>query len=312
MTTSDTCFVRQSSVDSVVINRTPDTEPVTPPAAPLVSGLKAGYCSNAGVQVATVTNMPAASGGVMVKAKVDNGVVAVGTDGRISLSVSSLSVGTHTLSVVFANSAGADTATASFLIYASTTPVVHVSSNSTAVNGPSQQVTLSASAVLGGGSAPLYTFAKDAGFSAIVQAESPVNTITLNGSSLAMGNNLFFVRMKSSDSCSTAQYAVDSIVIVHNAGSGGLVDMDHPDQIINVGPNPFVRKITITGLQPDKSYGISLVNRDGKEMIFLHVKGQQQSDLTTGDLNQGIYYLRVYDESSHRVIGSVVLLSAPH
>ena len=131
--------------------------------------------------------MPAADSGVTVTASLDGAAVTISGTGGITIQPATLAVGAHVLAVVFTNQAGADTATASFRIDSAVTPVVELTSNPASLSTTTQQVMLMATDLSGGGSEPLYTFAKDAGFSAVIQAESAGDSVALPVSTLAAG-----------------------------------------------------------------------------------------------------------------------------
>lgn len=187
------------------------------PPAPQISGLGSDYCQNAAAQQVTITNMPANGSGITVTGTLDGQAVTVAAGGVITLQPQTLAVGTHNLAVIFSNAAGADTTSASFKVDAPATPVVSLSADPSTVSGATQQVVLTATDVSGGGTQPLYTFARDAGVMNIVQAESTTSTVTISASSLAVGNNVFYVRMRTSDTCYTTQTGMDSVVVVVTA-----------------------------------------------------------------------------------------------
>lgn len=283
---------------------------VLPPVAPRISGLATEYCGNAGAQTIIVTNMPSPADSIIVSAQVDRSPVTVGVDGRLSIQPAALSVGSHVLRVIFSNRGGADTTVSNFNINPAVAPAVKLSSNTQSVSGSSGTVTLTASVLSGGGDRPSYLFSRNRSFSSILQPEGSVNSITLDGSSLQEGNNVFFVRLTTSDTCYVSPYGIDSITIVRTQSGGGLIDPDNPGQPIAIGPNPFAGKLTITGLMTTGSYGITLVDRNGQEIVVQHVQGQQETTLITGRLSGGLYFLRLVNEKKGRLIGSVRLLFA--
>jgi hypothetical protein len=312
MRTSDTCYAVQTGVDSVVVVLQADTgvgPPVTPPGAPQLSGLESAYCGSAAAQTVTITNMPGT--GATVRATLDGQAVAVASNGVFSINPSVLAAGAHSLSVIFANSAGADTTVQTFGVYAAATPVVVLGSDLTSVDATVPTVVLTAHAAAGGGPAPQYTFASDSGFAHVLQTEGPSASLTVWVSSLAVGKNTFYVRMATSDSCYTAQTAVASVAVtlVPPASGVHLIDMDNPGQPIFVGPNPFNGSVILEGLMSMKSYSVSLMDGMGQEIVRMQVEGQQQAVLYTDAGKTGVYFLRLYDETKNRVIGYVKLLA---
>jgi|GEM_PF-877132 len=303
MSTSDTCYSSSSGVDSVAVFR----EEVLP-SSPQVNGLRSGYCSNAEAVTIAIVNMPMAADSITVAAQLDGKVLPVAGDGRLLIQPGSLAAGMHVLTVIFANKAGADTAKLNFNIAPVVTPVVKLVSSTQTAGGSSPVAMLTAVPVSGGGADPLYAFSKNPAFTDLLRNEAETNTITLDGSILSTGNNVVYVRMKTSDTCYTAVYAVDSVTVVRLPASGGLIDPDYPNAPIAAGPNPFAGRITITGLQASKSYSVGIIDRNGQELVRQHIQGQQESVLVTGQLPNGLYFLRLYDEKSGRLIGTAKLL----
>jgi uncharacterized repeat protein (TIGR01451 family) len=304
MRTSNTCYKIQIGVDSVVVYDTV----VPQPSAPVISGLATDYCQNAGSQQVTVTNMPAAGSGVTVTSKLDGQALTVSAAGTITLQPQALSLGAHTLAVIFTNSAGADTTTAGFQIEQAVTPVVKLAANPARLTVGAVHVELVASDVSGGGKQPLYTFASDAAFRNILQPAGLIDSVLVPASALSLGNNVFYVRMQTSDSCYTAASAIDSVVVTLISDSSGSPGLSVP----TVGPNPFAGEVTIGGLQSNMTYGIDLLSTAGQEVIRMVVQGQTQAVLRAGSLQRGVYYLRIVDLNSGRVLLIMKLLSATH
>ncbi|HTI93257.1 MAG TPA: T9SS type A sorting domain-containing protein [Puia sp.] len=303
MSTSDTCYLSPSGVDSVAVFR----EDALPPS-PQVNGLRSEYCSNADAGTIAIVNMPAAADSIVVTVQLDGRVLTIVGDGRLPIQPGSLPAGAHVLMVVFSDRAGADTTKLNFNIDPIVVPVVKLIGSTQTASGSSPLVTLTAMPISGGGPDPLYTFSKNGAFTDLLRNEGESNTITLDGSVLSTGNNIVYVRMKTSDTCYSSVYATDSITILRLPAGGGLIDPDFPDVTIAAGPNPFAGRITITGLQTSKSYRAGIVDRNGQEMMSQHIQGQQESVLVTGQLSNGLYFLRLYDEKSGRLIGTVKLL----
>jgi hypothetical protein len=279
-----------------------------PPPAPAISGLLTDYCPTAGAQKVRITNIPAPSYQATVTVKVDGNAAAVASDSSFSLRPDTLAAGQHTIMVVFSNATASDTSSWTFRVDVEVTPVVSLGSNITTVTSLTQSVVLTAVNTAGGGGQPLYTFAKDRGFTNLVQGESALASVTVDPSTLQVGNNNFYVRMRTSDNCYSVQTAVDSILIVRSTVTG-LTDVDFPNQEINVYSNPFFGRLHIVGLQSSKSYAVTLVNSNGQIVVRQQVSGQQEAYIETGVQPAGIFLLNVYDEKKGRLIGSVKLLS---
>ena len=303
MRTSDTCYMSQTGIDSVVVYDTV----VTAPVAPQIAGVAAAYCQNAGSQHVNVTNMPGSGSGITVTGDLDGQAFTVSAAGAITLQPQAMTVGAHTLAVIFTNSAGADTTKAVFQIVQAVTPTVKLTANPSLLTATTTKVELIATEVSGGGAQPLFTFAFDAGFVHIVQAPGASDSVSIPVSALANGANVLYVRMQTSDTCYTAATGIDSVVLTltkdSSGGPGGVT-------ALTIGPNPFSGEVTIGGLQANLTYGISLLSTSGQEVIKMVVQGQTQAVLRAGTLQRGVYYLRIVDVNSGRVIMIMKLLSA--
>lgn len=291
----------------------------TPPM-PVVTGLNNQYCQLSGAQKVRIVNIPPVSDSATVTATLDGTVLSVAADSSLSLDPGSIPAGANSLTVIYANRTGADTLVASFQIIAALRPLVTLSSNSASQLA---QVVITATNTANGGSNPTYAWSKDIAFGTVLQAQSPLNTLTIDTIGLPVGNNIFHVRMYSTDTCLIAPYGEDSIVLVRkpDAGQGGgsggaggaakigLVDPEYPGQVISAGPNPFPSQIKVDGLQSAKDYTISLINSDGQETVRVRASGQTSVTLPVTSNSGGIYLLRVYDESGHKVIGYIKMLA---
>jgi len=282
--------------------------PLLPPT-PVIAGLRAGYCNNLGAQKILITNIPAPVYQATVLAYIDNAGYTVGADSSIRIRPDTLAAGLHTFWVIFKNQAGADTVEKNFVIDTAVTPVVDLSSSTTNITSLAQLVVVTASNMIGGGASPLYTFGKNPGFTDLLQGESPLNTVSLDPSALQIGNNVVYVRMRTSDTCHTQETGTDSIVIVRSAVTG-LVDIDFPGQVININPNPFIDNLIIKGLQTIKTYTATLLSSSGQLITRKTVSGQREMTLSTGVIPHGVYLLRIYDGKKGRLIGSATLLQA--
>src|SRR5262249_52079823 len=151
----------------------------------------------------------------------------------------------------------------------------------------------------GGGSNPLYLFARGRGLDTVLQAEGAQNTLTIDPSTLRIGNNEIYVRMKTSDTCYTQQTGIDSILLTRSTVTG-ITDVEFPGQVINATPNPFNDLLIVTGLQTIKTYSLSLVNASGQTIMTQRVEGQSSYIMHLAIPAKGMYYLRVFDETRHR------------
>jgi hypothetical protein len=143
-----------------------------------------------------------------------------------------------------------------------------------------------------------------------LQAQSDSNTMTIAVSSLTAGTNVIYVNMQTSDSCYIALTAQDSIVLINPQGGMPPVDTSSTDGIFLVGPNPFAGDLVISGFNPARSYNVSLLNSVGQVALGQVLQGQKFTALMTASLVPGIYYLRVTDTQTGRVVFSKTLLRA--
>jgi len=91
-------------------------------------------------------------------------------------------------------------------------------------------------------------------------------SVTVGVATLTVGWNVFYVRMRTSDSCTTVSTAMDSVSVVLNepGGSGRMIDLDNPGQPIIAGPNPVRGRLSIYGLM-------------SQELVRQQVEGQTQT-----------------------------------
>ena len=277
-----------------------------PPPAPIVTGLKPGYCSIAGQQKAKITNLPPA-GFTTTNVLLDTTPLPVAADSTFSFDVSALSAGIHILTVSFTNSTGGDTLRYNINITLAVTPNVNVSANITTVVNLTDPVIISATNAAGGGTAPKYTFAKDRAITNILQAEGTANTVTIQPNTLTVGSNWVYVKMKTSDTCYTSQLGIDSIDIERSAVTG-ITDVDFPNQLINVYPNPFAGSIIVNGLNTAKTYTITISNAAGQKIYSQQVTNSRNAVINKAGLQDGKYWLSIYDYKKHILIGTALLI----
>src|SRR4030095_9014929 len=159
----------------------------------------------------------------------------------------------------------------------------------------------------GGGTTPLYTFAKDRTLNTILQSEGSNNILNINPADLQVGDNWIYVRMKTSLTCYTAQTNIDSILLKRDAVTG-IIDVNDPGRVINIYPNPFNRQIIINGLNATKRYEITIVDLNGKQILRKQVQNTSQANLSLRANSAGVYLLNVFDKQKQRLIGSVRLV----
>jgi hypothetical protein len=276
------------------------TPPPAQPAQPTIAGLDSVYCSKAGTAAFTMTNFPDTSGGkTVVTDSLDGAPLAIGTNASCSFA---LSVGTHTMKVTYSNAGGSSSLSQSFRVVAASTPVVGLGASYTTIPNTDSSVTVMASGVSGGGSHPLFTFGLNRSFTPALYGPGVADSVIIDTASLAIGANIVYVRMQTSDSCYTSLNAMDSIVITRTApppgdtgttagGSGNASTVLSPV----VGPNPFRDALTVYGLQSSDTYTISLMNANGKEVARTIVTGVTKTQFITGAVTTGVYMMRIYD-----------------
>ena len=277
-----------------------------PPPTPAVTGIKSAYCRNEGVQKGKIKNFPGAGNGITTIVRLDAVVLPVAADSTFAFDVSAPVPGTHGILVKFTNSSGADSTLYNFNITAAVVPDVNVSANITSVVNLTDPVIITASNADGGGVAPKYTFAKDKAITNILQAEGSAASLTIQPNTLKVGPNWIYVRMKTSDTCYTSQTNIDSIDIERSPITG-LTDVDFPNQVINVYPNPFRNSTTISGLNAGKTYTITINNSAGQKMYSQQISSSRSAVINKPGLQSGKYWLSIYDFKKHTLIGTVSL-----
>ena len=276
---------------------------------PIVNGFINNYCSSVTTQKEKILNIPAALYNATVTAKLDNTTtLTIGADSSFTITPSSLAAGNHKVDVTYSNSSSIKTLTINFSITAVSTPDVNVSANITTIINLTDNVVVTAANASGGGATPKYTFAKDRLFVTILQAEGSSNTLTQTPTSFTVGDNWVYVKMKTSDTCYTAQTNVDSIKIVRSSVTG-ITDVDFPQQLINIYPNPFRQQFLITGLNITKTYLVTLYNIYGQQVFQQQVKQQQTLLVNHINTATGIYLLRIDDVKKQRLIGTAKLVN---
>lgn len=265
------------------------------PDTPLISGIGTAYCTNQGVQQGKIVNVSADGPGVTTTTvRLDNSNLTVATDSTFSFNVDMLQPGMHTIEVTFTNVTGTKTVAYQFSVTAAQTPAVTITASSTNITDLATPVTLTAAST-GSGTNPLYTFARDKGFTNVLQPEGPNAIVIIQPATLAVGDNKIFVRVKTSASCYTKQTNIDSILLRRDAATG-IVDVNDPGQVITVLPNPFSSRLTLKGLNNSKAYSIVLYNSYGQAVYTCEVKNTQVFEMQTARIASGVYWLTIYND----------------
>jgi hypothetical protein len=180
------------------------------------------------------------------------------------------------------------------------TPRVKLTANKLVVSSLQDPVTLTAKVQSGGGTIPRYSFAKDNLFAAIIQAESRDSILTIQPFSLISGDNLFYVKMKTSDSCYTTDHAIDSIVILKN--QSGVIT----DSAMLVTPNPFSSELTIKNIDPTQTIYFQIYDGLGRQ-VFTKSSIGQTTIIIHPDMGSGNYYVIIFNSKMQKA-ASVKLL----
>lgn len=302
MKTSATCYTAQTNVDSIKLYK------LLIPNQPVITGIGTTYCGTASAQKGKITNIPSTDYLSTNTVKLDGTTtLTIAADSTFSITPSALTAGNHSVVITFTNASGSKNATVNFTVTQAVNPDVNVSANITTVVNLTDNVVITATNASGGGTAPLYTFAKDKAMTNIMQAEGISNTLTVQPNTLVVGSNWFYVRMKTSDACFSAQTNIDSIRIDRSSVTG-LIDLDNPTQVINVYPNPFKQSISIGGLNASKSYTITITNMNGQQLYSQQVSGHGSVTINRAILPGGNYWISIYDVKKKRMIGTVPLI----
>ncbi|HVS97257.1 MAG TPA: T9SS type A sorting domain-containing protein, partial [Puia sp.] len=271
---------------------------------PRISGLDSSYCGNQGIQKIKMLNLPDTA--TLVKVTLDNASLSLAPDSSFSFNVGDLAAGSHAIDIIYSNAADSQTLTDSFTVIAAVTPKVKLSSNISTVTNLVDPVIITAANIAGGGSKPLYTFAVDRGFASVLQPEGTANELSINPGTLVVGNNTVYVSMRTSDSCHTASIGLDSLQLVRYATTG-IIDPDFPNQPISCFPNPFGQVITISGLQTNKSYRITIYDNLGEPLYQRELNNSNTLTIALNVLSEGIYWLSIFDNKKNKLIGTMIL-----
>lgn len=291
----------------VQTNKHETTVRLIPVPTPVISGLQLSYCGKQGAQSAKILNLPASTSGITVTAKLDATVLTIAADSTVSFTVSSVAAGTHNFTVTYSTVTDVITTTASIVITAVAAPDVNLSANITNVGNLANSVIVTATNERGGGKNPLYTFAWNNSFTNIIQAESSNNAVSIPASSLSLGDNKVYVKMKTSENCYSALENIDSINIRRDV-STGIIDPESPGQVITVYPNPVHGPVTVYGLITSKTYTFTIVNLQGQAVFSKRVANQSTANINDFKSAAGMYWLTIYDEKNNRTLGTVKLI----
>ena len=301
MRTSESCYTIQTSVDSIKLVK------ILPPVEPTISGLSAEYCNTMGAQYGKITNLPATGSGITVEVKLDATVLPVAADSTFTIVPYALSSGAHSVTVKYTNLAGSKTTTHNFTNVAAIMPDVNVSASITNIVNLTVPVIVTATNAAGGGAGPLYTFGKNRDFTALWQAEGSSNTLTITPSTLTVGDNWIYVRMKSNALCISNDIGIDSIKLTRDM-STGITDPDNPGKVISLYPNPFNKQVFISGLSAGKIYVITLTNLNGQLIHQSKISNRTNAELLLPIDKAGTYLLSIHDEKKKLSLGTIKII----
>jgi hypothetical protein len=291
----------------VITNTHQTTITVAEMQAPLISGLNNSYCQSLGQQKIRINNLPASGSGTTTVAKLDNASLTIAADSTFMINPSQLAVGAHTLNITFTGTSASKAVETSFTIVKVDTPDVNVTADITNITDLGSAVNITARNEAGGGSTPKYTFAKDRAITDILQAESVNQQYSLNPSTLAVGSNWIYVRMKTSSSCFSVESNVDSIKLERSVVTG-ITDPDVPGSVITIYPNPFSERVYVTGLKQAKKYHVTILTTDGRIIQEQTIVGTGKNEIVINSKSSGHYVLKLVDYNKKKQLGTQILI----
>jgi hypothetical protein len=293
MKTSEQCFTKSADVDSAMI-------PIVD--IPQTSIIKNEYCSIEGTQSNNISNIPTTNYASTTTVKLDNVIIAI-NNGQFNFNPATLALGAHTLTITFSNAYITKTITKNFTIKETINPAVQVSTNKASIT--QNEIAVLTATPLNAGANPLYLFALDNMFTNVLQAESTNNSLTLNANTLAPSLYTIYTRIKTTQSCYSKLYHVDSVSVKRN-GSLSILDRNN---VITITPNPFASNININGLDINKAYSIELVDNNGR-VVYKQKVNNQFSHKININLPKTVYLLRINNITDNSKLKSIKLIKA--
>jgi sugar lactone lactonase YvrE len=306
-TVRNTCAIYFDANPPVITNTTStaiDELPVFPPIPALNTAIT-NYCAANGDQKFKITNLPAASGTIAVRARLNTTLLTIAADSTITLSPQQLGSGSYAVNIEYTNDAGEKSVNYPFTIAPAVNPDVDISADKTTIAAPAEKVNITATNKKDGGSSPLYTFAKDKAFTNILQAESSNNKLVLDGDNYTNGDIWVYVRMKTSEACFVTATNIDSIKVTKNVVTTGIVDADNPATIIMGYPNPFNNQVVVGGLSAAKSYRIYVYDNLGRLVHQQAVYNRSFLSIPTTSWKTGSYWITLFDNRKNKLLGSM-------
>ncbi len=259
-----------------------------PPPVPLTSPVLPVYCNNQPPLTVKLLNPPPATSSfcnqpvnTTITVMLDNTVsLPVAADSTFVLNIPVLGPGSHELIITYNNGIVQQTLNINFSVTSTVNPQTDIAVTPANIAGI---ITFSATNVSGQGPAPLYTFANDRNFTSLLQPESSSSTATKLNTSFPVGLNQVYLRLRSSETCVTSPFNIDSVLVPIPA-----VPQTSPVQNEYCG-SPGTQTITLTNI-PTAIYQASvnvLLNN-----IPLTLTGNQFS-FTPSALPAGVQQLRI-------------------
>lgn len=270
------------------------------PETPKLSLILNEYCQKENVQMISIMNFPH-NPLITVSVFLDNTELLLAGNSFFNFKPFELSAGAHTIKVLYKSQSDSSFVNSTFNIVAPVTPKVYLEASTTRSSN-NEAIILRAKNIQGGGRNPRYVFFKDPAMNVLLQAESIDSILKLETNQLTEGINRIYVKMRTSENCYSFETTTDSIDILRVAPSG-ISDPDFPDQISKPFPNPFQEEISINGLQITKSYKITLLNAMGTIVYEKNILNSTSVKIK-GDFKAGIYWLKLYDNTEVRLLGT--------
>jgi uncharacterized repeat protein (TIGR01451 family) len=277
------------------------TLPSAPPK-PTVAFNPAGYCGASILEKVKIENLNSA---YKAKVIVGTAVMPIGADSIFNISPQLIPPGTYNILTQYINESGESSLLSTVTIIKPATPKTTVTTNKSVITSLPGAAVIIAANTAGGGTIPRYTFAKDRGFTSLIQNESTSAVLNLNAEMMQNGDNWIYVRMKTNEVCTTTATAIDSIKITKNILTTSVIDIDNPGTAITGFPNPFSNQLTVTGLMPQKSYNISIYDARGVLINVLRVSNKRSHTITTLFPGKGTYWITIKDAGKNRLIGTL-------
>lgn len=272
--------------------------------APSLTASAITLCSNLPKQKIRFLNIPSPEYHAIASATLDNTPIVIDPDSTVTIDPAAIAQGNHTLIFTYTNDTDTAHTSRNFSITTPSTPQVQLSSNYDLVTD--LQVTLRITATAqDAGTAPLFTVASDSLFTNILQAENKANTYEFSANTLAVGDNYFFVRVKTSDTCNTKPTNYTKIDI-RRSPTTAVTDPANPGYTISVSPNPFTDAFQINGLAPGNTLRFELYDALGRSLQQLASAGRTSLTVRTNSA-AGTLYLVIFNKQNQK-LGTIPIL----